>query len=133
MRYRIDCTTSLLSLMGSSCHVGSPCNLYGKDIECLSKKTFDKCLQIDEKTFKMLTHISAGQLKTNVVHVDTEPCMCWMLVQHMQISSALASPTHPVYYAVLSTASLHHSVESTRYRTLQCLADVLPHHEVQVR
>jgi hypothetical protein len=50
--YRIDCTTASLSLKDSSRHVGSPCNLYGKDFACLSKKTFYNCLQINEKTFK---------------------------------------------------------------------------------
>jgi hypothetical protein len=53
-RYRIDCTIASLSLIDSSRHIGSPCDLYGKDVACLSKKTFDKSLQINEKTFKML-------------------------------------------------------------------------------
>jgi hypothetical protein len=55
-----------------------------------------------------------------------------MLVTHMRKSSALASPTHLVYYTDQSTTSLRHSVESTR-DTLQRLTDVLPNHEVRVR
>jgi hypothetical protein len=51
----------------------------------------------------------------------------------MRKSSALASPTHPVYYTDQSTTSLRHSVESTRAHTLQCLTDVLPVREVRVR
>jgi hypothetical protein len=133
MRYRFDCTTSSLSSIDSSRHVGSPCDLYGKDFACLSKKTFDKCLQINEKTFNMINRVSAGQLKTNLVRIDMEPGMWWMLVTHMRKSSALASPTHPVYYTDQSTTSLRHSVESTRARTLQCLTDVLPDREVRVR
>jgi hypothetical protein len=133
MRYRFDCTTASLSSIDSSRHVGSPCDLYGKDFVCLSKKTFEKCLQINEKTFKMLNCISAGQLKTNLVPIDMEPGMWWMLFTHMQKPSALASPTHLVYYTDQSTTSLRHSVESTRARTLQCLTDVLPDREVRVR
>jgi hypothetical protein len=56
-----------------------------------------------------------------------------MLVTHMQKSSALESPAHPVYYTYQSTTSLSHSVENTRARTLQCLTDVLPDREVRVR
>jgi hypothetical protein len=97
MKYRIDCTTASLSSIGSSRHVGSPCDLYGKYFACLSKKTFYKCLQINEKTFKMLNRVSAGQLKTNLVRIDMEPGVWWMLVTYMQKSSALESPTHPVY------------------------------------
>jgi hypothetical protein len=56
-----------------------------------------------------------------------------MLVTHMRTSSALASPTHPVYYTEQSKTILRHSVESTRARTLQCFIDVLPDREVRVR
>jgi hypothetical protein len=83
MRYRIDCTTSPLSSIDCSRHVGNPRVLYGKDFACLSKKTFDKYLQINEKTFRILNRVSAGQLKTNLVRIDTEPGMWWMLVTHM--------------------------------------------------
>jgi hypothetical protein len=136
MRYRIDCTTASLSLINSSRHVGSPCHFYGKDFAYLSKKTFDKyCLQINEKTFKMLNRVSAGQkkLKTNVVRIDMKPGMWWMLVTHMRKSSALVSPMHLVYYTDQSTTSMCHSVESTRDHTLQCLTDVLRDHKVRVR
>jgi hypothetical protein len=131
--YHIDCTTASLSLIDSLHHVGSPCDLYGKDFACLLKKTFDKCLQINEKTFKMLNRVSAGQLKTNLVPIDMEPGMWWMLVTHIRKSPALVSLTHPVYYTDQLTISLRHSVESTRSRTLQCLTDVLPEREVRVR
>jgi hypothetical protein len=84
MRYRIDCDTASLSSIDIPCHVGIPCDLYGKDSTCLSKKAFDKYLQINEKTFKMLNRVSAGQLKTNLVRIDMEPGMWWMLVTHMR-------------------------------------------------
>jgi hypothetical protein len=90
-------------------------------------------LQINEKTFKMRNSVSTGQLKTNLVCIDMEPGMWWMLVTYMRKSSALAPPTHPVYYTDQSTTSLHHSVESTRALTLQCLTDVLPDREARVR
>jgi hypothetical protein len=133
MRYRIDCNTASLSLIDSLRHVGSPCDLYGKDFTSLSKKTFDKFLQINDKTFKMLNRVFAGQLKKNLVPIDMEPDVWWMLVTHMRKSSALASPTHPVYYTDQATTILRRSVESTRARTLQCLTDVLPDREVRVR
>jgi hypothetical protein len=133
MRYLIDCTTASLSLIEISCRVGSPCDLYGKDFACLYKKIFGKCLQINEKTFKMLNRVSAGQLKKKMVRIDMEPGMWWMLVTHTRNSSALASPTHPVYYTDHSTTSLRHSVEIKRARTLQCLTDALPDREVQVK
>jgi hypothetical protein len=69
IRHRIDCTTTSSSLIDSSRHVGSPCDLYGKYFACLSKKTFDKCLQINDKTFKMLNRVSSGQLRRKVVRI----------------------------------------------------------------
>jgi hypothetical protein len=64
---------------------------------CLSKKAFDKCLQINENTFKMLNRVSAGKLKTILVRIDMESGMWWMLATHMRKSLALVSPTYPVY------------------------------------
>jgi hypothetical protein len=63
--------------------------------------------------FKMLNHVSAGQLKTNLVHIDMDPSMWWMLVPHMRKKSKLATPTHPVYYRDIKTTSIYQSMEST--------------------
>jgi hypothetical protein len=111
VRYRLDFCSKTLSHVDSSCHVGSPCDLYGNHFSCLSKKTFEKCTQIQERTFKMLNRVSAGQLNTNLVRIDMEPGMWWMLVLHIRKASKLATPSHPVYYSDLKTTSIHHSLE----------------------
>jgi hypothetical protein len=112
-RYRIDCATKKVSEVDSSRHIGSPCDLYGRYLACLSKKKFDKCHQIQEKTFKMMNHVSAGQLKTNLIHIDMEPGMWWMLVLHTRKASTLATPTHPVFYSDSKITSLYQSMERT--------------------
>jgi hypothetical protein len=52
----------------------------------LSKKTFEKCTQIQEKTFKKLNRVSSGQLKKKMVKFYMEPGMWWMMLIHMKKS-----------------------------------------------
>jgi hypothetical protein len=133
VRYMLNISMKILSHIDSSCHVDSPCDLYGHHFSGLSKKIFDKCTHIQERTFQILNRVSAGQLKTNLVRIDMEPGMWWMLVLHMRKASKLAIPSHPVYYSYLKTTSIHCSTETTRSKVLQCVTDVSPNREVSVR
>jgi hypothetical protein len=96
VQYHLNFCIKALSHIYSFCHVDSPCDLYGQHFSYLSKKTFEKCTQIQEKTFKILNRVSTGKLKIHLVIIHMEPGMWGVLVLHMQKASKLASPSHPV-------------------------------------
>jgi hypothetical protein len=106
-RFRVDCFNNVVSEIDAKKHISSPDDMHGKSFPCLSMSTFEKYHEIHDRTLKMLSRKSQGQIKTNLDRMHTYPCMWWIRVSNFRKESLFTTPGHPIYYEDKKTHLIH--------------------------
>jgi hypothetical protein len=125
-RFRLNCLTKTVDEINAAKHVSIPADLYGRSFPCLATSTFEKCREIHDRTLKMLSRKSQGQMKTHLDRIHMNPKMWWMLVYHLRLST----PSHAVCNDDKKMIFNTHSLECTTGNTLQMRSHL--HHDRQV-